>query len=227
MLEIACFTLASAITASQAGAHRLELCASYSLGGTTPSLSTLLSVRKAVPTIPINVMIRPRGGNFVYSAAEFDQMKSEVKMFRDSGAVDGFVFGVLDEGGWVDRVRNVELVELVELAAGLACTFHRAVDETMDIEEAVQTIIECGFKSVLTSGAARTAGEGAERVAELKRRYGGRISFVLGGGVRSKNVLQLKRATGVEWLHSAAIMGDGEEVDGQEVRKMQALLEDA
>ncbi|KAF9696632.1 hypothetical protein EKO04_005313 [Ascochyta lentis] len=220
MLELACFTASSAISAARAGASRIELCASYSLGGVTPLLSTLHSIR-AETTIPIYIMIRPRGGNFTYSSPEFEAMKRSIQTFKASNAVDGFVFGILTEDARVDEVRNRELVLL---AAPLPCTFHRAVDEVVDLVGAVEAVVACGFRSVLTSGGEGSAVEGVQRVAELQRRFGERVSLILGGGVRSSNVVGLKEGTRVEWVHSAAITGSGEEVDEVEVRRMVALL---
>lgn len=221
MLELACFSAPSALAAAKAGADRIELCADYSAGGVTPSLSTLHAVREATRK-PINVMIRPRGGDFVVSPAQVAQMKSNIDMFRASGAVDGFVFGVLTKDGRVDTARNRELVEA---AGSLPCTFHRAIDQVADLDAAVEAIIDCGFTSILTSGGAGSASSGRARVAELQERFGGRISIILGGGVRSTNVVELRDKTGVEWLHSAAITGAGEEVDPEEVGKMVELLQ--
>ncbi|KAF1832403.1 hypothetical protein BDW02DRAFT_503095 [Decorospora gaudefroyi] len=219
MLEIACFNSASAITAAKAGADRIELCADYAAGGVTPSFSALQDIRKAT-TIPVNVMIRPREGNFNYSKEEFQQMKDAIALFKPLAS--GFVFGILNFQHHLDDIRNRELVQM---AAPLPCTFHRAVDQVEELEEAVEKVIECGFKSVLTSGGMRSAAEGAERVKRLQEASGSWITLILGGGVRSTNVEDLKRRTGVQWLHSAAITLPGEDVDDEEVRKMQELLE--
>ena len=241
MLEIACFTSSSAITAALAGAARIELCASYTLGGITPSLSTLLHIRDEIQftsmeesltgetktrhgRIPVNVMIRPRGGDFNYSAAEFAQMKRSIEVFKESEGVDGFVFGLLTVDKRLAEERNRELVEL---AKPLPCTFHRAIDEVQDLDDAVETIIRCGFRSILTSGGAKNASEGADEVARLQRKFGERISFILGGGVRNTNVVELKSRTCVEWVHSAAITEADEEVDDDEVRRMVTLLQNA
>lgn len=239
MLEIACFNAPSAIKAAKAGADRIELCADYSAGGVTPALSTLQSIRQELDTssqhtstngsasashdkIPINVMIRPRGGNFAYSAAEFSQMKSNIETFKSSNTVDGFVFGILTPDNRIDEARNRELADA---ASPLPCTFHRAIDEVDNLDAAVETIIDCGFTSILTSGGAKRASEGRARVAELQAKFGKRISIILGGGIRGSNALGLRNGTGVEWLHSAAITGSDEEVDEEEVRKMVALLQ--
>jgi copper homeostasis protein len=173
--------------------------------------------------IPVHVMIRPRGGDFNYSAAEFAQMKRSIEMFKGSEGVDGFVLGLLTSDRKVAEERNRELVEL---AKPLPCTFHRAIDEVQDLDGAVETIIGCGFRSILTSGGAKSASEGADEVARLQKKFGERISLILGGGIRNTNVMELKSRTGVEWVHSAAITGADEEVDGDEVRRMVTLLQD-
>jgi copper homeostasis protein len=219
MLEIACFNSASAIVAAKAGADRIELCADYAAGGVTPSLSALQDVCKET-IIPINVMIRPRGGDFNYSDEEMRQMKKDIEMFKAS--VSGFVFGILDPGGRIDGARNRALVEE---ATPLPCTFHRAIDEVGELEEAVVEIIGCGFKSILTSGGMKNALEGTERVGHLQKKFGKTISLILGGGVRGTNVEELKRRTRVQWFHSAAITTTlGEDVDEEEVKKMQQIL---
>jgi copper homeostasis protein len=218
MLEIACFNSVSAIAAAKTGADRIELCADYAAGGVTPSLSALQDVRKET-TIPINIMIRPRAGNFNYSDEEFQQMKREIEMFKVFAG--GVVFGILDSSHRINTARNRELVEN---AAPLPCTFHRAIDEVEEMDEAVEEIIRCGFKSILTSGGMRSALEGAERVGRLQEKFGTRISLVLGGGVRGANAEELKRRTGVQWLHSAAITKPGEDVDEEEVKNIQRIL---
>jgi len=218
MLEIACFNASSAIAASKAGADRIELCADYAAGGVTPGIACLDRIRE-VCRVPIRIMIRPRGGDFNYTKEEFERMKREIVEFRDKA--DGFVFGVLDSEGAVDEWRNSELVRL---AAPLPCTFHRAIDGVEDLEGAVETVIKCEFKSILTSGGEATADGGAEKVALLQKKFGDTITIILGGGVRSANAAELRRRTGVEWLHSAAIMQPGEEVDSIEVARIRASL---
>jgi copper homeostasis protein len=218
MLEIACFNASSAIAAAQAGADRIELCADYAAGGVTPSLSTLQHVHRET-AIPINVMIRPRTGNFNYSEEEFMLMKKEMDMLRPLAS--GFVFGILDADRRIDSARNRDLVEL---AAPLPCTFHRAVDEAEVLEEAVETVVHCGFKSMLTSGGAKNAIEGVDKLDELQLKFGAQLLLIAGGGVRSTNIEELKRKTRIAWLHSAAITAPGEDVDDQEVSKMKQVL---
>ena len=218
MLEIACFNSPSAILAAQAGADRIELCADYAAGGVTPSITSLHQIRQEVTT-PIYVMIRPRAGNFVYSKAEFNQMKSGIELFKPKAS--GFVLGILDDKSKVDRQRNQELVDL---AAPLPCTFHRAFDQVPDMMAATEQIIQCGFKSILTSGGQPDAITGAKTVAEQHQKFGEQISFILGGGVRSTNIESLKQQIRVEWYHSAAITQPGEMADEDEVKRLQSML---
>lgn len=131
------------------------------------------------------------------------------------------LLGILDSEKRVDQARNSELVEL---AAPLPCTFHRATDEVDNLDEAVQFVIQCGFRSILTSGGKKNAVLGMERVSQLQEKFGNQIDFILGGGVRSTNAEQLRRTTRVAWIHSAATTKAGEEVDSEEVTKLRNVL---
>jgi copper homeostasis protein len=219
MLEIACFNAASAIAAARAGADRIELCSDYAVGGLTPSLDSLHKFRKETTT-SINVMIRPRPGNFSYSDDEFERMRSEIQLFKSEAS--GFVFGILDSENRVNETRNSELVKL---AAPLPCTFHRAFDQVPDMLRAATQLAKCGFASILTSGGQPNATLGAEKVAELQQELGDTIELILGGGVRSTNIEALKQKTRVRWYHSAAITGPSEAIDAEEVSKLKAQLQ--
>jgi copper homeostasis protein len=221
MLEIACFNADSTLAAARAGADRIELCADYAAGGVTPPIDALERIR-AETQIPVNVMIRPRAGDFIYTDAEFQQMKIEIQSFKPEAS--GFVFGILNKRMEVDKRRNSELVQV---AAPLPCTFHRAFDEVPDADRGLEILIECGFMSVLTSGGQPNATAGAGIVDALQKKYGGRISIILGGGVRSSNIDSLRTQTKVEWYHSAAITQSGESVDTQEVERIQELLRES
>lgn len=169
-------------------------------------------------------MIRPRGGNFIYSAEEILQMETDVSRFREGG-VDGFVFGVLDG----ERGRGVDLERckgLVDLAGGKACTFHRAFDEIVedDMLEELEGLIRCGFKSVLTSGGKENAVEGSRMLRKLVRAASGRIDVIVGGGVRSINVESLLRETDATTFHSSAIVAGGELASREEVVALKSLL---
>lgn len=218
MLEIACFNPSSAITAAKSGADRIELCADYAVGGITPPVEWLSDIRKETD-LPVNVMIRPRGGNFVYNGEEFEKMREDITQFKST--VSGFVFGILDSAYGVDTKRNRDLVEL---AAPLPCTFHRAIDETRDIDTSIGHVIDCGFKSILTSGGKKNAVQGAQRVANLQKEFGQRISIIIGGGIRSSNLEEVREITHVSCFHSAAITQVGESVDSEEISKMQLML---
>lgn len=134
----------------------------------------------------------------------------------------GFVFGILDYAGNVDVARCCELLDLAE---PLPCTFHRAVDEVVDYEAGVEGVVRCGFQSILTSGGAKTAEEGAERVGKMVERFGEKVQFIIAGGIRVGNVDAIKRRAKTEWVHSAAITREGEECDGEEVKKIKARIE--
>ncbi|OBT74263.1 hypothetical protein VF21_07366 [Pseudogymnoascus sp. 05NY08] len=219
-LEIACFNAPSAIVAASAGADRIELCANRSVGGTTPLLSDLASIKLQID-IPVMVMIRPRGGDFIYSSEEFLQMKEDIERFR--GLADGFVFGILkeeEEGGVVvDGERNEELVEL---AGGLPCTFHRAVDVTSDYKTAIREVAACGFTTVLTSGGIQ--GDVVGGYGNLPDFGEGELVIMPGGGVRREVLEVLVRETRCRWFHSSGIVAEGEVVSGEEVRGMKGVL---
>lgn len=216
MLEIACFNVQSAYLAQEAGADRIEFCADYKIGGTTPHAEDLALLRSKV-NIPIFVMIRPRGGNFVYNDSELERIREDIRRFRD--VADGFVFGALRETGNVDIEHNTQLVSL---ASPKPCTFHRAFDHTPDLIQAAEEIIQCGFQTILTSGGQISAAAGVETITRLVQLCKGRIEIMAGGGVRTSNVEHLKAMTGSHWLHSAAIISGGEIADENEIRRLKA-----
>lgn len=219
-LEVACFNTESALIAEAAGADRIELCKDQQLGGTTPLLSTFQGLKTDV-RIPINVMIRPRGGDFIYDAEDIHQMEMDLSRFGDAG-VDGFVFGVL-EGKGVD----LEMCRrLVDMARGKPCTFHRAFDGLGEdhMLEQLEVLIHCGFKSVLTSGGENNAVEGSRVLRKLVRAARGRIEVIVGGGVRSINVQTLLRDTDATTFHSSAIVAGGELASREEVVALKSLL---
>ncbi|WP_281225316.1 copper homeostasis protein CutC [Flavobacterium aquiphilum] len=214
-LEIACFNPESAVIAQKNGANRVELCNEMSKGGTSPSMETIIATREEL-TIALNVMIRPRGGNFVYSDAEYEQMKQEIKAYKKLN-VDGFVFGILNKDNSVNVVRNKELVAL---AKPLPCTFHRAFDVVTDVYNSLETVIDCGFKTILTSGQEPNVVEGISVLEELAKKAGNRIVIMPGGGVRSSNVGMLKEKMNTTYYHSSAITDGTETADGKEVKAL-------
>lgn len=219
MLEIACFEISSAETALQSMADRIEFCADLELGGTTPDFYEFLHLKRTYKK-PVYVMIRPRGCGFFYSEDEFAQMKSSIITFREAGA-EGFVFGILNAHNEIDVEKNAELITL---AGQIPCSFHRAVDRTPDLEKAVQTLIELGFKTVLTSGGKKSAMEGKENLKMLIEKYSDQIEILIGGGVRSENVAELKKFTGGKSFHSSAIPKYESFADEDEIRKLKQLI---
>jgi len=218
-LEIACFNLESAIIAQENGADRVELCANMKDGGTTPDFE-ITKVAREVLSIELNVMIRPRGGDFVYSDEEFVQMKTEIVAFKKL-KVDGFVFGILKEDGSVNKERNKELVAL---AHPFPCTFHRAFDVVKDVNQSLESIIECGFKTILTSGQGKNVVEGIDVLAELVEKASNRITIMPGGGLRSSNIVLLKQRTNASFYHSSAITDSSETANGDEVKALKENL---
>jgi len=218
-LEIACFNMESAIIAQHAGADRIEFCADMNVGGITPKLEDFILLKSKIH-IPIFVMIRPRGGNFIYSNEEFEQMKNDMLQFKNAGA-DGFVFGILTENMELNFIQNKVLVELANL---LPCTFHRAFDETNNQMEALEILIECGFSTILSSGNAKNALEGLSSLKALVSKANDKICIMPGGGVRSTNIEILKENIATNWFHSSAIL-QNETADMYEVIMLKSKLD--
>ncbi len=219
-IEIACFNLESAILAQRAGADRVELCANSSVGGTTPSIEIIRQAREHL-TIDIYAMIRPRGGNFVYSEAEFQQMKSEIETIKEIG-VNGFVFGVLNEDNTINIEQNKTLVAE---AYPYPCTFHRAFDAVPNYEQALEKVISCGFSTILTSGAFSNVIEGQEVLKKLVVQAKNRIEIMPGGGLRSTNISELNQIVGANWYHSSAITDGSEIANPNEIMELKEKLQ--
>ena len=218
-LEIACFNLQSAVIAQENGADRVELCAGIEVGGTTPDLEITKKVRELID-IDLNVMIRPRGGNFVYSYAEFEQMKLEIIEFKKLN-VNGFVFGILNENNSINTVQNTELVNL---AKPFPCTFHRAFDEVSNVFQSLEEIIECGFQTILTSGQMPNVVEGVYRLAELVSKANNRITIMPGGGLRASNIDFIQEKTKATFYHSYAITNRTETANPDEIVALKSIL---
>ena len=216
-LEIACFNVESTLIAQANGADRVELCADMLVGGTTPCLQDIKKVREGL-TIDLNVMIRPRGGDFVYNKHEFEQMKQQILSIKKLG-VDGLVFGILKEDNSIDTVRNKELIKL---AAPLPCTFHRAFDEVNNLEQALEDVIECGFDTILTSGCHPNVCAGSLNLRKLVDLSANRIEILAGGGLRAKNVFDLVKDTGIKYVHSSAITNGTEIAVAEEVANIKS-----
>lgn len=194
--------LPSAVAAWKGGADRLELCANLSIGGTTPSRALFQQVKAACP-IPVNVLIRPRFGDFLYNAHELDEMAEEIAAFRDLGA-NGVVIGVLTPEGELD----VPAMKGLMTAAGtMEVTLHRAFDMARDPFETLERAVELGCTTILTSGQAADALTGAETLAELARRGAGRIHIMAGSGVRKDNIRAIYDKTGIRTFHTTGRCG--------------------
>jgi copper homeostasis protein len=229
ILEVCTFTLESALIAEKAGADRIELCENYFEGGTTPSYENI-ELAKSKLNIPINVMIRPRGGDFLYSDAEFKIMKQDIEKCKSIG-VNGVVFGILNTDSSVDEKR---CRELVELAKPLAVTFHRAFDHVKEPFVALDAIIACGFDRILTSGLELNAVKGASLLAKLIEKAKDSINIMPGGGVRDDNIAGLMKMTKAKEYHTSAgnLKVDNAElpddkihsIDGEIIVKMKKII---
>ncbi|HNZ94933.1 MAG TPA: copper homeostasis protein CutC [Sphaerochaeta sp.] len=181
-IEICLDSVESIIASEQGGADRVEFCSDLFEGGLTPSLG-MFKVAKGRTAIPINVMIRPRGGDFCYSDLEFEAMKEDARLFKEAGA-NALVFGILTPEGKIDKKRSRELIAI---ARPLPVTFHRAFDMTSDPFEAIEDLIELGVERVLTSGGEASVLEGADLLARLIKEYGNRIVIMPGAGITKRN----------------------------------------
>lgn len=198
ILEAPVFNLQGALEAAKFGIDRLELCANFPEGGETPSAGMLRYLKGEID-IPVFVMIRPRGGDFVYSEKELLVMKQDIQLLGDLGA-DGFVFGVLDEKGKV----NMQANEFLRRAAGdKPCTFHRAFDASSDLYKSLEAIIQLGFDRILTSGGKNTLSDGLEVITQLLEVAKDRIVIMPGGGTKSEHIPQLKKTGWLREVHAS------------------------
>ena len=200
LLEIAANSVGSALAAQAGGADRIELCENLGEGGTTPSYGTLARVRERLH-IPVFVLVRPRGGDFLYDADELEVMKRDIETCARLGC-DGVVIGALDADGDVDQTSCRELIA----AAGttMSITFHRAFDAARDQAQALEAIIALGCRRVLTSGAATSALEGVDTIAAHVRQAGDRIGILVGAGVNAANLPALVARSGAREFHGSA-----------------------
>jgi len=199
MLEIACFSLESALIAQHAGADRVELCDNPAEGGTTPSYGGLKVARKKL-TIAVHPIIRPRGGHFVYSEYEIAIMREDILLCRHLG-FEGVVIGLLKNDGTVDKC-NTAL--LTGLAYPMEVTFHRAFDRTRNPLEAMEDIIACGCTRLLTSGQKQDVNNATEMVRQLIVKSQERISIMPGSGIHSNLLRNLIAKTGAKEYHASA-----------------------
>lgn len=201
-LEICAANIESVRAAVQGGADRIELCSALAEGGVTPSAGLIEEALKYSDQIRIHVLIRPRGGNFTYCASEVNAMVSDIRFCRDAG-VDGVVIGALTATAEVD---TTVCRRLVDAAADMSVTFHRAFDVCKNPYIALEQAIDLGCDRILTSGGAPKAIEGVSELAQLVKKSNGRIIILAGSGVNPGNAMFLLNATGVSELHASASM---------------------
>lgn len=235
ILEIAVFNISSALLASKAGADRIELCENPVEGGTTPSYGTLKIAREKI-SIPVFPIIRPRGGDFLYSEEEFAVIKKDIALCKELG-FEGIVTGLLHADGSIDTKRTQQLVSL---AYPMELSFHRAFDRAKDPMQALEDIIASGCTRILTSGQTPDAFNGKELIRQLVEKAGSRIIIMPGSGVRSNNIKELATYTGAVELHSSARIStasamefsqagmkeksENTSVDVEEIRRMKEQL---
>jgi len=200
LVEACVNSVESAVEAEKGGAHRVELCDNLLEGGTTPSAASIQLAGKIL-SIDLNVIIRPRGGDFCYSDIEFEVMKSDILAARELGA-DGVVIGVLDVEGCVDKKRTRELIEL---ARPMNVTFHRAFDMTADPFGALHDLIELKVDRILTSGQKNTAMEGIRLISDLVKEAGDKVIIMPGCGITPENIATLSEGTGAREFHVFAV----------------------
>nr|WP_269810739.1 copper homeostasis protein CutC [Kineosporia rhizophila] len=199
-MEICLEDVGGAVIAEASGADRVELCSALSEGGLTPSAGLVRRVLATTTRIGVQVLIRPRAGDFVFTPEELEVMFEDVRQLASPGRV-GFVIGALTPSGEIDRA---VLERLLEACGDAPVTFHRAFDACRDLPEALDVLISQGVSRVLTSGGAKTALEGAAGLRSLVEQADRRIMVLAGGGVRPGNVAELVRRTGVAEVHCRA-----------------------
>ena len=201
-IEICVESVDGVLAATAAGADRAELCADLTEGGITPSAGTMRAARDGAPTLGLMVMIRPRGGDFLYSDVELDVMRRDLDVAKDCGA-DGVVFGLLEPDGRVDQDRTARLVEQ---SRPLSVTFHRAFDMTPDPRQALEDLVQVGVDRVLTSGQQDCAADGVALLKELVDQAADRIGILPGGGLVDSQLREVLEKTGAREIHFAALV---------------------
>jgi copper homeostasis protein len=197
-LEVCVDSVESSIAAARGGAERIELCSALSEDGITPSAGLIDIVRKCVD-VNLFVIVRPRGGSFVYSEHELKVMRSDIAAAKSRG-VNGVVLGLLNEDGTIDRPHTTELIEL---ARPMEVTFHRAFDASRNLAEALEDVVACGADRLLTAGGPEDAMNSLDSLAALQRQAASRIRIMAGGGIRIGNVREVALLTGIGEVHTS------------------------
>ena len=197
MVEICANGVESCLAAQEGGADRVELCAGIPEGGTTPSYGEIKVARRVLTTTRLHVIIRPRGGDFLYTDLEVERMAEDIAVCRQMG-VDGVVFGCLNADGTFDLEKNRYLIEC---SRGMSVTCHRAFDRAVNPEQALEDVIALGFDRILTSGQQPKAEQGIDLLARLNRQADGRIILMAGSGVTEQNIRRIREATGLSEFH--------------------------
>lgn len=218
-VEIVTSDLHSSLIAAEGGADRIELCDNLAVGGTTQSFGVIKACREKI-TIHLFPIIRPRGGDFVYSDEEYEIIKDDIKLCKQLNC-DGVVLGLLTKEGNIDIQRSARLVDL---AYPMDATFHRAFDRCNDPFKALEEIIEMGFTRILTSGQQPTAPEGVDLLKDLIQKAGERIIIMPGSGVRKENIQSLAYATGAVELHSSLRIANQEHFSKKDVEELVSAL---
>jgi len=199
-LEVCANSVQSAIEGQKGGAIRIELCDNLAEGGTTPSIASIEKARKLID-IQLNILIRPREGDFLYSDLEFEIMKQDIH-YCGQMKCDGVVFGILNSDGSIDKKRNKELLDIA-LGYEMNATFHRAFDRCKDLSSSLEDIIALGFDHLLTSGGQPTAFEGKDTLRKLIFQAGDRIIIMPGGGITESNIYELTQYTRLREFHGS------------------------
>ncbi|MFA7117038.1 MAG: copper homeostasis protein CutC [Bacteroidales bacterium] len=201
LLEICASSYESVLAAAKGGADRIELCSVLSKGGVTPSAGLIKMARIAFPGI-INVLVRPRPGDFLYSNFEIEEMINDIQFCADE-RIDGVVIGVLDKYARIDKRLSKKMCKFAK-SLGLSTTFHRAIDCTVDSEQYIEDVIQCDFDRILTSGGLPTAEEGKEVIKNMIKRADGRIIIMPGSGINENNIASIAKYTGATEFHMSA-----------------------
>lgn len=200
-IEICCGSIQDVITASAFPIDRIELNCALELGGLTPTISTL-RMAKETTHIPMMCMVRPRCAGFVYTESQIENMFKDAQMLLDEKA-DGIVFGFLNDDHTIDRINTNKMVQLIH-SYGKEAIFHKAFDECLDMDEAIQTLIECHVDRILSGGGKCSILEGSEHLARLQNRYGEQIQLLIGGGITPENIKEVHQKSQLSQLHMTA-----------------------